>query len=167
MAVVGRVLLILGMIVAVYGAFASIYGARRGRREFVDSGRRAMYVLAAMAAIAFVILDVAFITSNFSYNIVAGGSSTTTPALYRAAAIWATQQGSLLLWVLLLSCWSSLALFLTRRRVREIVPYAQAVLFGLAFFFTGLTTLFANPFTTTTTPPAEGAGLDPLLRHAT
>ncbi|HET8977981.1 MAG TPA: cytochrome c-type biogenesis CcmF C-terminal domain-containing protein, partial [Solirubrobacteraceae bacterium] len=47
------------------------------------------------------------------------------------------------------------------------VPYAQAVLFGLAFFFTGLTTLFANPFTTTTTPPAEGAGLDPLLRHAT
>jgi cytochrome c-type biogenesis protein CcmF len=167
MALVGRTLLVLGMITAVYGAAASIYGGRTGRREFVDSGRRAMYALAGMAAIAFVILDVAFVTSNFSYNVVAGGSSSTTPALYRVAAIWATQQGSLLLWVLLLSFWSSLALFLTRRRVREIVPYAQAVLFGLAFFFTGLTTLFANPFDTTSPAPAEGAGLDPLLRHTT
>ena len=70
------------------------------------------------------ILDVAFITSDFSYNIVASGSSTTTPFFYRVAAVWATQSGSLLLWVLLLSCWSSLALFLTRRAVREIVPYA-------------------------------------------
>jgi cytochrome c-type biogenesis protein CcmF len=167
MALVGRTLLVLGMITAVYGAAASIYGARSGRREFVDSGRRAMYVLAGMAAIAFVILDVAFVTSNFSYNVVAGGSSSTTPALYRVAAIWSTQQGSLLLWVLLLSCWSSLALFLTRHRVREVVPYAQAVLFGMAFFFTGLTTLFANPFDTTSPAPAEGAGLDPLLRHTT
>ena len=167
MALVGRTLLVLGMITAVYGAGASIYGARSGRREFVDSARRAMYALLGMAAIAFVILDVAFITSNFSYNVVAGGSSSTTPAPYRVAAIWSTQQGSLLLWVLLLSFWSSLALFLTRHRVREVVPYAQAVLFGMAFFFTGLTTLFANPFDTTSPRPAEGAGLDPLLRHTT
>jgi cytochrome c-type biogenesis protein CcmF len=167
MALVGRTLLVLAMITAAYGAAASIYGARRGRREFVDSGRRAMYALFGMAAIAFVILDVAFITSNFSYNVVASGSSSTTPAMYRVAAIWATQQGSLLLWVLLLSFWSSLALFLTRHRVREIVPYAQAVLFGIAFFFAGLTTLFANPFDTTSPAPAEGAGLDPLLRHTT
>ena len=46
-----------------------------------------MYVLAGLAAIAFVILDVAFVTSNFSYNIVASGSSTTTPFFYRVAAI--------------------------------------------------------------------------------
>jgi cytochrome c-type biogenesis protein CcmF len=166
-AVVGRVLLILGLTSAVYGLVASVYGGRTGRREFVDSGRRAMYVLFGLAVFCFVILDVAFISSNFSYVIVANGSSTTTPLLYRAAAVWATQQGSLLLWVMLLSGWSSLALLLTRRRVREIVPYAQATLFGLATFFTALTTLFANPFTTTAAPPAEGAGLDPLLRHAT
>ncbi len=167
MAVAGRALLVLALIAGCYGLFASLYGARAGRREWVDSGRRAMYVVALLAAISFVILDVAFITSDFSYNIVATGSSTTTPLFYRAAAIWATQQGSLLLWVLLLCSWSSLALFLTRRRVREIVPYAQAVLFVMAIFFTGLTVLFANPFATSSTPPAEGAGLDPLLRHTT
>jgi cytochrome c-type biogenesis protein CcmF len=167
MAAVGRVLLTLVLMSAIYGLGASLYGARSGRPEWVDSARRAMYALAGMTLISFVILDVAFVSSDFSYNIVASGSSTTTPFFYRAAAIWSTQQGSLLLWVMLLSCWSSLALFLTRRRVREIVPYAQAVLFGLCIFFSGLTVLFANPFTTSSVPPSEGAGLDPLLRHTT
>ena len=167
MAAVGRVLLILALATCVYGLGASLYGARAGAPAWVDSGRRAMYSVAGMAVIAFVILDIAFLTSNFSYKIVASGSSTTTPTFYRAAAIWATQQGSLLLWVMLLSLWSSLALFLTRRRVREIAPYAQAVLFVLCGFFTTLTVLFANPFATSSTPPTEGAGLDPLLRHTT
>jgi cytochrome c-type biogenesis protein CcmF len=167
MAAAGRVLLILALLCALYGLGASIYGARRGGRAWVDSGRRAMYSLAGVSAVAFVILDVAFLSSDFSYNIVASGSSTTTPTLYRAAAVWATQQGSLLLWVLLLSSWSSLALFLTRNKVREIVPYAQAVLFALSGFFVALTVLFANPFSTSPNPPAEGSGLDPLLRHTT
>ncbi|MFL5860814.1 MAG: heme lyase CcmF/NrfE family subunit [Solirubrobacteraceae bacterium] len=167
MAAAGRVLLILALMCSVYGLGASLYGARTGRLEWVDSARRAMYVLAGMAAIAFAILDVAFIRSDFSYTIVASGSSTTTPFFYRAAAIWSTQQGSLLLWVMLLAFWSSLALFITRRRVREIVPYAQALLFGMAVFFVGLNVLFANPFRTTPNPPLEGAGLDPLLRHTT
>jgi cytochrome c-type biogenesis protein CcmF len=167
MAGAGRVLLILCLLSSFYGLGASLYGARTGRAEWVDSGRRAMYSVLAMSAIAFVILDAAFISSDFSYNIVASGSSTTTPFLYRAAAIWSTQQGSLLLWVMLLSFWSSLALFLTRRRVREIVPYAQSVLLGFSIFFVGLIVLFANPFATRANPPAEGAGLDPLLRHTT
>jgi cytochrome c-type biogenesis protein CcmF len=167
MAVVGRTLLIFGLISAIYGLCASIYGARGGGQVWVNSGRRAMYVLAGLAVGAFAILDVAFLRSDFSYNIVASGSSTTTPTFYRAAAVWSTQQGSLLLWVMLISCWSSLALFLTRRRVREIAPYAQAVLFSLSTFFVGLNVFFANPFATSSTPPSEGAGLDPLLRHTT
>jgi len=69
--------------------------------------------------------------------------------------------------VLLLGFWSSLALLVTRRRVQEIVPYAQAVLFGMAIFFAALIVFFANPFDTTATPQPEGAGLDPLLRHTT
>jgi cytochrome c-type biogenesis protein CcmF len=166
MALVGRTLLILDLVVAIYGVGASLYGARHGR-EWVDSARRAMYVLFGMTLFAFVILDVAFISSNFSYNIVASSSSTTTPFFYRAAAVWSTQQGSLLLWVLLLSLWSSLALLFTRNKVREIVPYAQAVMFGFCTFFVGLNTIFANPFATSSNPPAEGAGLDPLLRHTT
>src|SRR5690242_18668157 len=165
MAVVGRALLIMALGVTVYGIAASLYGARRGRREWVDAGRRSVYALALLATGAFVILEAAFLRSDFSFNVVAGHSSTTTPTFYKFAAAWSSQEGSLLLWVFLLSVWSSLILFLTRRRAREIVPYATAVLLGFGAFFTSLAVFFANPFATTSNPPAEGAGLDPLLLH--
>jgi cytochrome c-type biogenesis protein CcmF len=165
MAVVGRALLILGLAVAVYGIGASLFGARTGRGEWVDSGRRAVYALALLATGAFVILESAFLRSDFSFNVVEQHSSTTTPTFYKFAAAWSSQEGSLLLWVFLLSVWSSLILFLTRRRAREITPYATAVLLGFGTFFTSLAVFFANPFSTTARPPSEGAGLDPLLLH--
>jgi cytochrome c-type biogenesis protein CcmF len=165
MALVGRALLILGLLVALYGIGASLYGAISGRAEWADSGRRAVYALAGLMTAAFAILEVAFLRSDFSYNVVAGHSSTTTPTFYKAAAAWSSQEGSLLLWVWLLSLWSSLILFLTRRGVREIAPYATAVLLGFSAFFTSLAIFFANPFSTTANPPTEGAGLDPLLLH--
>src|SRR6516225_1466615 len=165
MAVVGRALLILALLAALYGIAASLFGARTGRREWADSGRRAVYALALLSAGAFAILEAAFLRSDFSFNVVAAHSSTTTPTFYKGAAAWSSQEGSLLLWVFLLSVWSSLILFLTRRRVREIAPYATAVLLGFGAFFTSLAIFFANPFATTANPPTEGAGLDPLLLH--
>src|SRR5947209_15907142 len=169
MALIGRALLILGLGVSGYGIGASIYGARSGRREFVDSGRRAVYALAGLATAAFLILEFAFLRNEFSFNVVAGHSSTTTPTFYKLAAPWSSQEGSLLLWVWLLSMWSSLVLWLTRNRVREIAPYATAVLLGFAAFFTSLMVFpfTANPFTTSAHPPLEGSGLDPLLLHRT
>jgi cytochrome c-type biogenesis protein CcmF len=128
-----------------------------------------VYALAGLTAAAFAILESAFLRNDFSYNVVAQASSTTTPTLFKAAAIWSTQAGSLLLWILLLSVWSSLILFLTRGKLREVAPYATAVLLGFGAFFTSLTVFVhsAHPFATTGSPPSEGAGLDPLLRHAT
>ncbi len=165
MALVGRALLILGFAVALYGIGASIYGASSGRRAWVDSGRRAVYALAGVLTLAFVIMEAAFLRSDFSFGIVASHSSTTTPTFYKATAAWSSQEGSLLLWVWLLSVWSSLALALTRRRLREIAPVATAVLLTLATFFLGLTIFFAKPFATLANVPAEGTGLNPLLRH--
>jgi cytochrome c-type biogenesis protein CcmF len=165
MALVGRALLILGLLVCVYGIGASIYGARTGRQEWVVSGRRSVYALAGLMTAAFAILEAAFLRSDFSFNVVAAHSSTTTPTFYKGAAAWSSQEGSLLLWVWLLSLWSSLILFLTRRRVREIAPYATAVLLGFGAFFSSLAIFFANPFSTTAQAPTQGAGLDPLLLH--
>jgi len=165
MALLGRALLILGLLVALYGIGSSLYGAVARRREWVDSGRRAVYALAGLMTFAFAILEVAFLRSDFSFNVVAAHSSTTTPTFYKATAAWSSQEGSLLLWVFLLSVWSSLILFLTRRRVREITPYATAVLMGFATFFIALAVFLANPFATSARAPAEGAGLDPLLLH--
>ncbi len=165
MALIGRALLILGLAVCAYGIGASLFGARHGRREYVDSGRRAVYALAGLSTLAFVLLEIAFLRNEFSFTVVADHSSTTTPTFYKLAAAWSSQEGSLLLWVWLLSLWSSLILFLTRRRIRELAPYATATLLAFAGFFISLAVFFANPFTTTASPPTEGSGLDPLLLH--
>jgi cytochrome c-type biogenesis protein CcmF len=161
----GRAALSLALLIAVYGIAASLYGARSGRRQWVHSGRRAVYALAAVLTVAFVVLEAAFLRSDFSFAVVASHSSTTTPTFYKAAAMWSSQEGSLLLWVWLLSLWSSLVLFLTRRTLREIVPYATALLLSFAAFFVALVVFLANPFQLASPAPAEGTGLQPLLRH--
>jgi cytochrome c-type biogenesis protein CcmF len=165
MATVGRALLIVAFAVALYGIGASLYGAFAGGRAWVDSGRRAVYALAGVLTFAFAIMEAAFLRSDFSFDVVATHSSTTTPAFYKATAAWSSQEGSLLLWVWLLSVWSSAALALTRRRVREVAPVATAVLLTFASFFLMLTIFFAQPFATLAQPPSEGTGLNPLLRH--
>jgi cytochrome c-type biogenesis protein CcmF len=165
MAFAGRVALVLALAVCAYGITAALYGGRKGRRDWVDSGRRSVYCLAAILTVAMVILEIAFIRNDFSYNTVANTSSTTTPLLYRAAAMWSSQEGSLLLWVWLLSVWASVATFITRNRLRDIVPYATSVLLGFGAFFTTLLVFFDSPFAQTHPAPVQGAGLDPLLRN--
>ena len=145
MATVGRALLILAFALALYGIGASIYGAVRRERAWADSGRRAVYALAGVLTLAFALMEAAFLRSDFSFSVVASHSSTTTPTFYKATAAWSSQEGSLLLWVWLLSLWSSLVLALVGRRLREIAPVATAVLLGLAAFFLSLTLFYANP----------------------
>jgi cytochrome c-type biogenesis protein CcmF len=167
MALLGHVCLVLALIVCAYGIVVSVHGARSGRAEFSLAGRRAVYALAALLTLAMAVLEVAFLSNNFAFNTVFETSSRSTPFLYRAAAVWSSQEGSLLLWAWLLSLWSSLVLFLTRGRIREIASYATAILLGFGGFFVGLMVFYANPFVTTSPAPPEGDGLDPLLRFPT
>ncbi len=165
MAGVGSACLFAGLLTAIYAAGASVYGAVSGRREFVVSARRAFYCLAALMITATAILQAAFLRSDFTFALVAEGSSTDTPTFYKVTAMWATQDGSLLLWAVLMSIFASLVLFLTRRSLRDIAPWATAVLALIAGFFLLLMVGWENPFDTLAVAPAEGAGLNPLLRH--
>ncbi len=167
MAGLGFGCLLLALAICAYGIGASLYGVRSGRIEFSESGRRSIYALAGILTVAFAVLEVAFLRNDFTFNTVADTSSRTTPTFYRAAAVWSSQEGSLLLWAWLLSLWSSLALFLTRKRMRDIASYATAILLGFGGFFISLMIFYANPFATTHPAPAEGVGLDPLLRFPT
>jgi cytochrome c-type biogenesis protein CcmF len=165
MAELGGACLLLALGVCAYGICASIYGVRANRPEFSESGRRSVYALAGILTVAFLVLELAFLRNDFSFNTVADTSSSTTPTFYKAAAVWSSQEGSLLLWAWLLSLWSSLVLFLTRKRMREVSAYATAILLGFGGFFISLMIFYATPFATTNPAPADGQGLDPLLRH--
>jgi cytochrome c-type biogenesis protein CcmF len=162
----GRACLLVALAIAVYGVGASLYGARSRRREWITSGRRAVYALGGTLGLAFVVLEAAFVRSDFSFDLVQSHSSTTTPLFYRLTALWSSQEGSLLLWATLLAFWSSVVVFLTRKRLREVAPYATAVLLGFAAFFVSLMVFLETPFARVVGPvPAEGVGLNPLLRH--
>jgi cytochrome c-type biogenesis protein CcmF len=161
----GRALLIVALLTALWAAASAIQGGRGGGREWVISSRRAIYALAGILTAAVVVLESAFLRSDFSFGLVVDNSSTTTPTFYKLTAMWSSQAGSLLLWVWVLSLFSAVVLFATRRTLREIVPWATAVLAGLATFFCALLVFKVSPFTSVANPPMEGAGLNPLLRH--
>src|SRR4051795_6531271 len=165
MAEVGSACLAVGLLTALYAIGAAIHGARGGGSRWVVSARHAIYALAGLLGLAFVTLEAASLRSDFSFALVAQNSSTDTPTFYKFTAIWSSQAGSLLLWVLLLSLFSSAVLRATRNQQREVVPYATAVLGVIASFFLMLVVFYASPFDTLAHPPAEGAGLNPLLRH--
>jgi cytochrome c-type biogenesis protein CcmF len=162
----GSVALTLAFVATVFAAVAALAGAK-GERRWVDVSRRAVYVACGLLTLCVVIIELAFGGDDFSFNIVQQHSSIETPFFYKMAAMWSSQEGSLLLWAWVLSIASSIALFATRNRLRELVPYATAVMAGVASFFTGLM-LFAggvNPFATLDPAPADGVGLNPLLQH--
>jgi cytochrome c-type biogenesis protein CcmF len=133
----------------------------------VDASRRAAYALFALLVICVIAIEVAFITDDFSLSVVANHSSIETPLFYKVTAMWSSQEGSLLLWAFMLSVVSSASLYFTRNKLRDLVPWATAVMLGVAVFFTSLM-LFGggvNPFDTLTPVPPDGTGLNPLLKH--
>jgi cytochrome c-type biogenesis protein CcmF len=166
MTTLGSALLIAAAIACAYALGAALAG-RRGDQRWVDSARYAFYALCGLLTAAVAVLQVAFLRSDFSVQLVADHSSTTTPTFYKLTAMWSSQGGSLLLWVWVLSIAASAVLYATRRRHRDIVPWATAVLAAIALFFVGLMLIAggANPFARLSPAPAEGVGLMPLLRH--
>ena len=78
--------------------------------------------MAALLTLGVVILETAFVRNDFRFALVAEHSSTTTPTFYKLTAMWSSQAGSLLLWAWVLSIASSVVLYMTRNRHREIVP---------------------------------------------
>jgi cytochrome c-type biogenesis protein CcmF len=163
---IGSACLTVALLTALYAAGMAVAGALTGRRELVTSARRAFYCLAGLVLLSVLLLQAAYIRTDLDFELVARNSSTDTPLFYKLTAMWSSQEGSLLLWALLLSIYSSLVLFATRRRLRDIVPWATAVLAGVTAFFLSLMVVFGeSPFKQLATAPAEGHGLEPLLRH--
>jgi len=162
----GSALLALAFLAALLAAALALAG-RNGDRRRIDLSRRTVYAFCALVTACVVIIEIAFAGNDFSFNIVQQHSSLETPTFYKLAAMWSSQEGSLLLWAWVLSLVSSAALYATRNKLREIVPWATAVMMGVAAFFTGLM-LFApdvDPFATLSPAPADGIGLNPLLQH--
>jgi len=163
---IGRALLLVGFIGSVFGAFAAITGVRCNEPRVIRLVSR-FASLAFLAALgAFAVMEYAMITRDFSLAYVQKVGSWSTPALYNFAAVWSALEGSILMWVLILSGYTLAVCFWMRKRLSEsLAASAMAVMMiVMAFFF--LVSFFpANPFALGAPGVLDGPGPNPLLQN--
>src|SRR6266581_186614 len=129
--VIGTFALVLALLVAVYGAAVSFAGARSRNALMVESGRTSAFSLVALVLVANVTMLAAILANDFSLRYVAENSSRATPTFFKVLALWSADDGSLLLWNLILALFIAAVAFRFRKRPPETLPYAMATLFGV------------------------------------
>jgi cytochrome c-type biogenesis protein CcmF len=160
----GRLAVLISFLCAVYATGALAWGLRTGRSGFLRSGRNALWVVCATTVLAAIILSRALVARDFNYRYVAEHTSLDLPGGYAFASLWAGQEGSLLLWLLILCAYAAAFLWLYRRRLDPFYDAVAMVVSSVAVFFTFLLTFVCSPFRMLANPPADGMGLNPLLQ---
>jgi cytochrome c-type biogenesis protein CcmF len=163
MAELGRAALLLSFGLVVYAFVAGTLAAWQRRRRLALSAQNALIAAFASTAVAAVVLWIALARHDFSFTYVADHTSRTLPLGYRLAGLWSGQEGSLLLWLLILTGYAALAVWLNRRS-RDLVVWAVPVLAGVATFFVFMLCFVSSPFKTAPAP-ADGAGMVASLQN--
>lgn len=162
---VGNGLLCLALGVALLLSVYPLWGAARGDRRMMASSRVFAVLLFILIMGAFVVLINAFITNDFTLSYVVSNANTQLPVRYRVAAAWGAHEGSLLLWVLLMSGWTVAVALRSRRMPLDIVARALAVMGTISVGFLLFILFTSNPFARTLPEFAiEGRDLNPLLQ---
>ena len=160
----GHYALILAVCVAIIQGILPLVGAHQGRREWILLARPAAQTVFLLLAIAFVILAWSFYGNDFSVLYVAEHSNSQMPVIYRLGAVWGGHEGSLLLWIFLLSTWTFLVAQLSKSldefMVARVIGVLGLVTTGLLLFV--LTT--SNPFERLLPAAQDGRSLNPLLQ---
>jgi len=160
----GRAALVVAFGLVVYAAVAGGYAAFRSRRRLLASATNALFAALGAVAVAALVLLAALVRHDFSFVYVADHTSRELPLRYAVSAFWGGQQGSLLLWLLVLTGMGSAAVALNRRLTRDVLPWTVPILGGIATFFAFMLVFVASPFTTGPAP-ADGVGLNPSLQN--
>jgi cytochrome c-type biogenesis protein CcmF len=157
----GQLALCLALALSLVQSGAGFLGVHSVRaRAVASSSALGLFVFVALS---FGTLIYAFVTSDFSVADVANNSHTLKPLIYKITGVWGNHEGSMLLWVLVLSIYSA-AMALLRRGGEELASAALGVQGLLAAAFILFILLTSNPFLRLDPMPFEGAGLNPLLQ---
>jgi len=160
----GHFALILALCVALVLGTLPLLGAYHGRREWLVLARPAAQALFLLVAGSFVALAWSFYVNDFSVAYVAGHSNSLLPTLYRLSAVWGGHEGSLLLWVLMLSGWTVAVAQLSRTLDETMVARVLGVLGLVASGLLLFVLLTSNPFDRLLPAAQEGRDLNPLLQ---
>lgn len=163
----GATLLNLSVGLAILALVVLVIYVKKGDYRLFLTGQRAALGVSFLILLASVTLVANLIKGNFDIDFVAQYTSSATPIVYKFAALWAGQSGSLLFWVLILSFYTTLVIFQNRVRHQQLMPYVMITLVAIMLFFLILVNFVSNPF-----KPVEvdfvirdGLGLNPLLQN--
>ncbi len=164
MSEIGKLALFLGFLCSCYAVGAFAVGLRTGMAGPLRSGRRAVWIVCGLTVLATIILVRALVARDFSYRYVAEHTSLDLPKMYAFSSLWAGQEGSLLLWLLILSAYGAVFLWAYRKRLDPFYDAVAMVVASVMVFFTSLLSFVSPPFRILATPPPDGNGLNPLLQ---
>jgi cytochrome c-type biogenesis protein CcmF len=160
----GQIALLLALAVSLALGTLPLAGAQRGRADWIALARPLVAAQAVLVAAAFAFLTTSFVTHDFSVLYVAENSNTALPLAYRVAGVWGGHEGSLLLWVLMLSLWTLAVARFSRALPDAFVARILAVMGWIAVGFLLFMLLTSNPFERLLPAAADGRDLNPLLQ---
>ncbi|HZD73743.1 MAG TPA: cytochrome c biogenesis protein CcsA, partial [Actinomycetota bacterium] len=161
----GRFALLLALALAGYGLLAAVVAARGRSPLALESARTTAFALLAAVATAAGAMLVAILTNDFAIRYVAENSSRATPTFFKVLSLWSADDGSLLLWNLVLAGYLAAVAFRFRRYRPQMLPWVLAVMYAVAVFYLLLVSGPSRPFATLATVPADGRGPQPLLQN--
>jgi cytochrome c-type biogenesis protein CcmF len=164
---VGTGFLVLGLVAAVGGIVTIAAGLATHRKPLLLLSRQYVALVAVGAVGAFVVMERALITRDFTVRYVAENGSSRTPALYNFATLWGALQGSILLWTLVLAGYLVVVTVKFRKRATDpLVAWATLTMLSVSLFFFLLTLTVAKPFVSFNPPFGyDGPGPNPLLQN--
>ncbi len=160
----GRAALVVTLGLTLYALVAGGAAAYLGRRRLAQSAQNALVAAFVTTAVASAVLLSALLRNDFSFTYVARTTSEALPTPYTISAFWGGQEGSLLLWLLILTGFGAAAVTLNRRWARDLIVWVVPVFAAVASFFAFLVVVVATPFATQAAPP-DGAGMTPSLQN--
>ena len=160
----GHFALALALVLAIVQSVVPLYGASRGEPALMALGGSTAIGQFALVALAFVALAHAYVTSDFSLATVAENSHSSKPLLYKNTGVWSNHEGSMVLWVLILTLFGAAVAWFGTGLPPDLRARVLAVqgMIGAGFFAFILFT--SNPFLRLEPAPLDGRGMNPILQ---
>ena len=161
---IGHFALVLSLVFAILLVVVPTIGIHQNKAVLAQLSKPLIWGQFFLVLISFAVLMSAFLTDDFSVKYVAENSNTQLPTLFKFSAVWGAHEGSLLLWVLILSIWSVAVSIFSKRVPSEVVNQILIVLGFVSVGFLLLLLFTSNPFELLAITPSEGRELNPLLQ---
>ena len=161
---IGYYSLILGLLISVLICGVSIKDFNNNNKQISQNTLSLSFLQLVFVIVSFLSLILSFINSDFSNETVFNNSHTTKPLFYKISGAWGNHEGSLLLWLLVLTLFIFIFLIKSREQPKKYriltLLFQQVIIIGF-FLFVLMT---SNPFNYLFPTPLEGLGLNPILQ---